>query len=167
MTHGLYYAPDGTIHRRPVSVANTNNHRHDNGHTPSCDLTGGNYIKPRNILKAICYWLISTVLSVLIGIWLKEVVASCVSGGDSNLFKTIAPYACAIGSIAGSFLYGIFFSWKGTFNLGCYFLSALSAIGGGIGGLIIVGIIYLILIICLYMIAIAFIICILLGLMDG
>ena len=72
-----------------------------------------------------------------------------------------------IGSLTGSILYGIYCAKKVDYNLWAYVLSAISSIGGIIGTVLAVGIIYAVVMICLYILAIAFIIGIICAVLGG
>ena len=140
MASELYFADDGTIHRRDGHKF-TVGENHDGIHKGSERVDGSVHGVCYNI-RQCCFWIISIVIALIVSVALKGAALEMFSEGEGNLFEVIAPYTCMICSLAGSVLYGIFYAKKQGYSFGCYFLSVLSNLGGGIGGIIVAGAIY-------------------------
>ena len=169
MITDLYVAEDGTIHRNPVTGTN-NVTNHDSAYSSRpadnirADYRSTEQASPERVSW---FWLVSMIISVLIGIGVNECFGINVTESKGDFLTAIAPYVVIIGSLAGSILYGIYCAKKVDYNLWAYVLSAVSSIGGIIGTVLAVGIIYAVVMICLYILAIAFIIGIICAVLGG
>ena len=169
MITDLYVAEDGTIHRNPVTGANNvTNHDSAYSNRPADnireDYRSAEQPSPERIAW---FWLVSIIVSVLIGIGVNECFGMNITESEGDFLTAIAPYVVIIGSLTGSILYGIYCAKKVDYNLWAYVLSAISSIGGIIGTVLAVGIIYAVVMICLYILAIAFIIGIICAVLGG
>ena len=167
----LYVADDGTIHDRDIGncqrvVANDSAVHVSNYTTPA--VSGG---------RKFLYWLITLALAVAIGLVVYYTAGIYVFEGTSNpselsdyifnFFCMIAPYVIIASAVICAIIYGTTCAANSRYNLGTYFLSALSAAGGTVGigaGMVLLAFIVTIL---LYILAIVFIIGIIAAILGG
>lgn len=133
----LYIADDGTIHDRNIGHCQ----RVVSGNTTTGPTS---YATPDvGAGRKIAFWLITIAMAVLIGSWLYSTAGTAVfekvnepdgvTDHVMNFFCSIAPFVIVGGSVIGAILYGTTHAADQGYNLGTYFLSALSAAGGTVG----------------------------------
>ena len=168
MASNFYVAEDGTIHRTAQSER-TCSRVNNNAVLRTLDSIRDTIPPVHQVSeeRVTCFWIISVIISLLIGAVVNKCLGLSFSGGEDDFLYTIAPYVVMIGALAGSIFYGIRYAKDVDYNLTAYFLSGLTALGGIIAAAVAVGIICLIVMILNYAFAIMVAIAIIIGIAEG
>lgn len=131
MATNLYVAEDGTIHRSPVTAVNNGANR-NNTFNRSGSSVRTQHMEESCVSeeRAVWFWIVSIVLSVLVGLAVNACLGASFTDTSGDFASVITPYVVMIGSLAGTILYGIFCAKKVDYNMWAYILGALSALGG-------------------------------------
>ena len=167
----LYIADDGTIHNRDVGncqrVVSGGMSPHVSGHTTPA-VSG---------VRKFVFWIITLFLAVVtgyvvystIGITLFELTSNPndMSEYTMEFLSTIAPYVIIAGAVICAIIYGVKCAPNNAYNLGTYFLSVLSAIGGTVGAIGAMYLLALAITLLMYALLIGLVIGIIVGLLGG
>lgn len=167
----LYVADDGTIHDRDIGGCQRVGSQDTPFHTYDYAIhsvgTG----------RKIAFWFITIAISVLIGYLLYSTIGVKVFERESNpnelveyignFFCIIAPFAIVGGALACAILYGVKCAANHDYNLGTYFLSALSATGGTVGVGLSLFLLTFIVTIAIYILLVVIVIAIIIAVLEG
>ncbi|OLA08406.1 MAG: hypothetical protein BHW21_08510 [Eubacterium sp. 45_250] len=167
----LYVADDGTIHDRDTE-------HHERVNTTSSVSSSNTYATPYvSGGRKAAFWVVTISLALLIGYILYSTIGVQIFERVSNpnelieylenFFCIIAPFAIVGGAVTGAIIYGTKCARAHGYNLGTYFLSALSAAGGTVGVGISLFLLVFIITIVLYILLIAIIIAIIAAILGG
>lgn len=167
----LYVADDGTIHDRDIGncqrVISNDNTAHVSNYTTPAVSEGRKFL----------YWFISLAIAVAIGYIVYNTIGIHVFESTANpselpdyiinFFCMIAPYVIIAGAVICAIIYGTKCAANNSYNLGTYFLSALSAAGGTVGIGVGMFLLALAITILLYILAIVFVVGIIVAILSG
>ena len=167
----LYIANDGTIHDRDIE-------HHERVNTAGSFSNSTAFAIPRvSGRRKAAFWIVTISFALLIGYGLYSTIGvqifEKVSNPDEliehleNFFCIIAPFAIVGGAVIGAVIYGIKGARSHGYNLGTYFFSALSAVGGTLGAGITLFLAAFIITIVLYILLIMFIIAVIASIFGG
>lgn len=167
----LYIAEDGTIHDR--DTGNCQCVVPDDGAAHTVEHT----LPAVSGFRKFAFWIITLIIAGGIGYLIYKAVGiyvfAAVPDPDSlsehivNFFCTVAPYVIIAGALLCAIIYGAKFAARRSYNLGTYFMSALSAAGGTVGVGLAMYCLAMVITVLLYVIAIAFVIAIIAAIVGG